>query len=135
MAGLQNYVAEQAARLAELGVTVSWLISSAGPYVTIEPMLYWRDRLDPIHMRYLSPRNQKRFGAFAPNDGARQLVRAVREGLRDVMDAHGAVHSQGGRFYRTNSSSVDALLRRLKTALDPDQRLNPGVLGMPSQLK
>jgi len=132
MTRLQKHVAEQAARMAELDVTLSWLISSAGPYVTIEPMLYWRDRLDPIHMRYLSPRNRKRFGAFAPNDPARQLVRAMREGLRDVMDAYGAVHSQGGRFYRTNSASLDVLLRRLKTALDPDQRLNPGVLGTPS---
>jgi D-lactate dehydrogenase (cytochrome) len=132
MTGLQKHVAEHAARMAELDVTLSWLISSAGPYVTIEPMLYWRDRLDPIHMRYLSPRNRKRFGAFAPNDPARQLVRAMRERLRDVMDAYGAVHSQGGRFYRINSASLDALLRRLKTALDPDQRLNPGVLGTPS---
>ena len=135
LAGLQSHVAAQAARMAELGVTASWLLSSSGPYVAIEPMLYWRDQLDPIHMRYLSPRNRERFGAFAPNPPARQLVRAMRESLRDVMDTHGAVHSQVGRFYRTDRSSPDALLTRLKAALDPDHRLNPGVLGTLAQLK
>ena len=110
----------------------------SGPYVTIEPMLYWRDRLEPIHMRYLSPRNRERFGAFAANPAARQFVRTMRERLRDIMDAHGAVHSQLGRFYRTSNSSLDspdALLMRLKAALDPDHRFNPGVLGIPAQLK
>ncbi|HVR59455.1 MAG TPA: hypothetical protein VMT72_21800, partial [Pseudolabrys sp.] len=115
-----------------------WLLSSSGPSVTIEPMLYWRDRLEPIHLRYLSPRNRERFGAFAANPAARQFVRTMRERLRDIMDAHGAVHSQLGRFYRTSNSSLDspdALLMRLKAALDPDHRFNPGVLGIPAQLK
>jgi len=110
---------------------VSWLLSSSGPYVTIEPMLYWRDRLDPIHMRYLSPRNRERFKGFAANPAARQFVRTMRERLRDVMDAHGAVHSQLGRFYRAGNPDTDALLARLKAALDPDHRINPGVLGIP----
>jgi D-lactate dehydrogenase (cytochrome) len=138
MAHLQSSVATQSPQMAELDVTASWLLSSSGPYVTIEPMLYWRDRLEPIHMRYLSPRNRERFGAFAANPAARQFVRTMRERLRDIMDAHGAVHSQLGRFYRTSNSSLDspdALLMRLKAALDPDHRFNPGVLGIPAQLK
>jgi FAD/FMN-containing dehydrogenase len=54
------------------------------------------------------------------------------------MDAHGAVHCQLGRFYRPDNSSPDnpdALLMRLKAALDPNHRLNPGVLGTSAQLK
>jgi hypothetical protein len=50
MAHLQSSVATQSPQMAELDVTASWLLSSSGPYVTIEPMLYWRDRLEPIHM-------------------------------------------------------------------------------------
>jgi D-lactate dehydrogenase (cytochrome) len=138
LTALQSHIAAQSAQMAELDVTASWLLSSSGPYVTIEPMLYWRDQLDPIHMRYLSARNRKRFGAFAANPPARQLVRTMRESLRDIMDAHGAVHSQLGRFYRPNNSSPDnpdVLLMRLKAALDPNHRLNPGVLGTSAQLK
>ena len=132
MTDLQALVADRAARMQELGVTASWLMSTAGPHVVIEPMLYWRDQLDPLHMQYLSPRNRERFGGFAPNPAARELVRVMREELRDVMDTHGAVHSQVGRFYRVDrSGAAGDLLARLKAMLDPDDRLNPGVLGLP----
>ena len=135
MVALQHHMTAQAAPMAELDVTASWLLSSSGPYVTIEPMLYWRDKLDPIHMRYLSPRNRERFGAFAANPAARQLVRALREGLRDIMDAHGAVHSQTRALLSPRIVPRQPVLTRLKAALDPDHRLNPGVLGTLAQLK
>ena len=125
MAALQDLVGAASAQLESLAVTASWLISSSGPYVLIEPMFYWRDQLDPIHMHYLSPRNRARFAAFVKNPAARQLVGTMRERLRDIMDQHGAVHSQIGRFYRFGD---DRLLARLKAALDPDGQLNPGVL-------
>jgi FAD/FMN-containing dehydrogenase len=131
MVDLQALVAGCATQMQEHGVTASWLMSTAGPHVVIEPMLYWSDQLDALHMQYLSPRNRERFGSFAPNPGARELVRAMREQLRDMMDKHGAVHSQIGRFYRLSGSGVPGdLLSRLKSVLDPDHRLNPGVLGL-----
>ena len=52
------------------------LISSTGAYVVIEPMLYWPDQLDPLHMQYQSARNRERFGGFVPNRAARAFVRA-----------------------------------------------------------
>jgi FAD/FMN-containing dehydrogenase len=131
MSDLRKFVTDRAAEMQDLGVNASWLISSAGPHVVIEPMLYWRDQLDPFHMQYLSPHNRERFGGFSLNPAAREFVRGMRENLRDIMDKHGAVHSQIGRFYRLNNSSVpEHLLPRLKAALDPDCSLNPGVLGL-----
>jgi FAD/FMN-containing dehydrogenase len=131
MRDLRKFVTDRAAEMQGLGVNASWLISSADPHVVIEPMLYWRDQLDPFHMQYLSPRNRERFGGFSLNPAAREFVRGMRENLRDIMDKHGAVHSQIGRFYRLNNSSVlQHLLPRLKAALDPDCALNPGVLGL-----
>jgi FAD/FMN-containing dehydrogenase len=131
MNDLQEFIASRAVPMHEHGVTASWLLSSAGPYVLIEPMLYWRDQLDPLHMRYLSPRNQKRFGNFKPNLAARSFVGRIREGLRDVMDRHEASHSQIGRFYRLEASEQrDSLLWRLKMAVDPKNQINPGVLGL-----
>jgi FAD/FMN-containing dehydrogenase len=132
MADLQAFVAGRTAQMQDLDVSASWLMSAAGPHVVIEPMLYWNDRLDPLHMQYLSARNRERFGSFAPNPAAREFVRIMREQLRDIMDRHGAVHSQIGRFYRMNASGIPGdLLSRLKRALDPHHRLNPGVLGLP----
>jgi D-lactate dehydrogenase (cytochrome) len=120
-----------ALRLADHGVSVSHIISSLGAYVTIEPMFYWRDALDPLHMRHLSEKNRARFGAFAANPAARDAVREARKALAAVMDAHGAVHAQIGRHYALAGRMMPegaALLRQVKAMLDPDRRMNPGAL-------
>jgi hypothetical protein len=96
-------------------------------------MFYWRDALDGLQMAHLSERNRARFGGVAENPAARSLVRRLRTELRDVLDAHDAVHAQIGRFYRL-TDLMDAgsrdLLTRVKRALDPDARMNPGALGL-----
>jgi D-lactate dehydrogenase (cytochrome) len=133
MAALRAHLATQAAALSSTGVEVQWLVSSLGAYVTIEPMFYWRDALDALHLAHLSERNRARFGGVAENPAARSLVRRLRAELRDILDAHDAVHAQIGRFYRLTElmdpGSRD-LLTRVKRALDPDARMNPGALGL-----
>ena len=133
MAALRAHLAAQAAELASTGVSAQWLVSSVGAYVTIEPMFYWRDALDAIHMAHLSERNRARFGGVAENPAARSLVRRLRAELRDILDAHDAVHAQIGRFYQLTGlmdpGSRD-LLARVKRVLDPEARMNPGALGL-----
>jgi FAD/FMN-containing dehydrogenase len=131
MAALQGLFASRQRELSALGITHSWMISSAGAYITIEPMLYWRDALDPLHLKHLSERNRSRFGGFAKNETARERVRTLRQELCQIMDQHGAIHAQVGRFYpyaeRMDAGS-HALLQRIKQALDADCAMNPGVL-------
>lgn len=118
-------------QLAEHGISVSHIISSLGAYVTIEPMFYWRDALDPLHLQHLSEKNRARFGAFPANPAARAVVRDARKALAAVMDAHGAVHAQIGRHYALAERMTPegaALLRQVKVMLDPDRRMNPGAL-------
>ena len=115
------------------GVFYSWIISTLGAYITIEPMFYWQDQLDAVHMAHLSPRNQDRFSTFEVNEKARALVAQVREQLRQTMGEHDAVHAQMGRFYPYLSGltpGTQSLVRDIKTALDPRGALNPGVLGL-----
>ncbi|OYW85146.1 MAG: hypothetical protein B7Z22_09130, partial [Hyphomonas sp. 32-62-5] len=131
LAALEARYAALAPALAEAGVTISHIISSLGAYVTIEPMFYWRDRLDALHLNNLSDSNRARFGDFPANPAARDLVRGAREVLSGIMDQHGAVHAQIGRFYRLGSRmepGAAQLLHSVKAMLDPRGRMNPGAL-------
>ncbi|MGE3605439.1 MAG: FAD-binding oxidoreductase [Lautropia sp.] len=133
MSDLLETLEASGAELTTAGVLHTWLISTIGAYVTIEPMFYWNDRLDPIHMKYLSARNQARFGNRDLNQAARELVSRLRIELREVMERHGAVHAQLGRFYPWRpvlDPGSTSLLERVKDALDPGRRMNPGVLGL-----
>lgn len=133
MADLRSHLESQAQPLQRAGVTVQWLCSSAGPYVTLEPMFYWRDALAPIQLAHLSERNRARFSSFPENAPARDLVRRLRGELRDVFARHGAVHAQVGRFYRLTEMMDPGsreLLARVKRALDPEGCMNPGALNL-----
>ena len=133
LAALRLALAEEAAAMERTGVVANWLIASGGPFVTIEPMFYWPDSLLPQTLAHLSTSHRTRFGGAAANPDAVALVRRLRLRLRDILDAHGAVHAQIGRFYRY-ADALDPggadLARRVKAALDPERRLNPGALGL-----
>ena len=132
-AALDAHLLKNASTLASAGIKYSWLISSSGAYVSIEPMFYWLDELDPIHFAHLSERNRVRFGGRPANPAARALVSRLRQELCDIMDTHQAVHAQLGRFYRYTdlmTAGSSDLVRRIKQVLDPRGRINPGVLGL-----
>ncbi|MGG5808629.1 FAD-binding oxidoreductase [Falsiroseomonas sp. CW058] len=131
MHALQACLEARRAGLEAAGVSVSFLLSSLAAYCTIEPMFYWRDALDPLHLKHLSEKNRARFGAFPPNPAAREAVAEARAALTAVMDAHGAVHAQIGRYYALADRmepGAAALLARVKAMLDPAGRMNPGAL-------
>ena len=76
-------------------------------------------------------KNRARFGAFPANTAARDVIRDARKALGAVMDAHGAVHAQIGRYYALADRMLPegaALLRQVKAMLDPEGRMNPGAL-------
>jgi len=128
LAALQDCVAQRAAALDAAGVAVNWIMSSSSPQVTIEPMMYWRDALDPLHFEALGAKYRARFDGVPVNEAARSLVAETRGALRSIFAAHGAAHAQLGRYYAPLPS--DGLAALLKRALDPAGRMNPGVLGL-----
>ena len=129
-AAVERHIDAHAAEYAAHGIRVNHLLTAHGARITMEPMFYWRDALDPLHLAHLSERNRARFGGFAPDPAARAFVGRQRLALRDLMDGFGAAHGQLGRFYVPPASGAEVVLARVKAALDPTGMMNPGVLGL-----
>ena len=66
-------------------------------------------------------------------DALAAYVDGLKQQLREALASAGAVHFQIGKFYpyaeRLEPNTL-ALVQAMKQALDPQRRMNPGVLGL-----
>lgn len=133
-AAIEALHARHAQAMADLGVTTGALFLALGPAaVLIEPVYYWPDSWQAIHRRSVEPAHLARLTEASANPPARALVEQLRAELIDLFGTLGAGHFQLGRAYpladRLDPAAL-ALLRALKASLDPQGRMNPGVLGL-----
>jgi len=116
------------------GVTVTRLCSALGRQAfSFETVFHWRDAWLPLHRAALSPGRRAALAEPPDNPAARALVSQLREETMALFAAHGAVSNQLGRSYPfldLLEPATAALLRDLKARLDPQGRMNPGVLGL-----
>ncbi len=97
----------------------------------IEPIMRWRDQPRPIHLNGLGEPATAWRGTVDP--AATDAVVQLRRDMRDLFRRESAAHLQIGKFYGFREGLVDdsdGLLMRLKHALDPHDRMNPGALGL-----
>ena len=97
----------------------------------IEPIIRWRDHPRPIQLNGLGNPATPWQGTAdaAATDAAVQL----RRSLRNLFRRESAAHLQIGKYYGFREGLIDdsdGLLMRLKHALDPHDRMNPGALGL-----
>ena len=99
----------------------------------IEPVFYWPDRLNALHRQSVEAQVLRRIEDFPDNPAARAEVMRLREEVVQTLHAFGAVHLQIGRLYpfaRDLAETPREILRKLKLEFDPDNRMNPGALGL-----
>lgn len=133
MAALLDHAERQRARMEEAGVFMAWLTTSRHGAVLFEPMLFWPDALTPVHLRYMDEQLVATARGRSAPEATRAFVADLRRGLCEVLDRHGATHLQLGRYYEYAEILDPGTLRvveSLKSALDPERRLNPGQLGL-----
>ncbi|MFN3371041.1 MAG: FAD-binding oxidoreductase [Sphingomonadaceae bacterium] len=133
-AAIEALHARHAQAMADLGVTTGALFLALGPAaVLIEPVYYWPDSWQAIHRQSVEPAHLARLTEAAANPPARALVERLRAELIELFGRFGAGHFQLGRAYplagRLDPAAL-TLLRALKASLDPQGRMNPGVLGL-----
>lgn len=112
----------------QLGFMVTTLSTNA---FLIEPVFFWPEARRALHDATVEPRMLAKLPAHAENPAATAAVADARTRVIEVFQRFGAAHFQIGRTYPYRASR-DAASRRLldavKGALDPERRLNPGVL-------
>lgn len=121
-------------RFESLGVTTGFLLTtlSTNGYL-IEPVFIWPEEIWPIHEATVETATLKRAMRFDANPEATQCVTDARQGILEIFARYGAAHFQIGRTYpylSTRSESSKHLLSSIKQILDPDNRVNPGALGL-----
>jgi len=116
------------------GITSAALFSAVGAEtILMEPMFFWADELDPLHRSTLEEKVLQRIPQNPPELAARQAVGQLREAVIAAWEPRGAGHFQVGRAY-PYAARLDTAQRSLidhwLAAIDPDRRMNPGVLGL-----
>lgn len=99
----------------------------------VEPLWFWPDELNELHQATVESAVLAKQKGFAQNLPAREAVMAMRTELADLFSQMGASHLQLGKTYHyADALKPEALqlVKALKQAVDPHNRINPGALGL-----
>ena len=120
--------------LEKYDINTGYLLCTVGNTAfLVEPVYYWPDELNEVHRRNVEPDVFNGFTPAAANPEARSEVDRIRNEVRNIFLAQGAVHFQIGKYYPYRDSrraSAWAMLERIKNLLDEGGVINPGQLGL-----
>lgn len=130
---VEAFSAQRAEEMADQDIVMSYMLAGSGSHFLIEPMFYWPDKILDIQRTTLDERRLKKLTDFKDNPTARHWVRETRLQLRDLLYELGGMSTQIGRFYPYRDAlepETQSLLHQLKNALDSNDIMNPGALGL-----
>lgn len=131
---VEALIARHQPELDARGVVVSRLLTVIGNHVfSYEPVFNWHDRWLPMHGISISREMKARVSEPADNPDARALVMKVRADIVELFASMGAQSNQIGRTYHYADimrPESRALLQGIKNLVDPENRVNPGALGL-----
>jgi glycolate oxidase len=131
---LTRFYAERADAMKAHGVWGGGMFSTVGSSGFLyEIALYWPDEQTAYHETSIPADYLANLPKFPTNPAAREFVHRLKGELIDLYDSHGAVHFQLGRAYPYAGRIAPepaALVKAIKSALDPQGVIAPGVLGL-----
>lgn len=132
--GVENIFSEHRELMEREGIGVGFLFATVSTHCfVVEPVFFWPDALTEIHRGTVEPAVLNKLPGFDKNLDARKAVAHIREKLLEFFCDMGAAHLQVGKAYlykKGLKSPSWELVRQLKRTLDPDNRINPGALGL-----
>ena len=130
----ESLLAEYQPRLDDVGGFAGGMYQAVSPSAFLyEIAFYWRDARNVYHEAVMDDDYLASLPTYPEDLAARELLTELKDKAVALMQQHGAAHFQIGRAYPyldgRNPADV-ALLRAVKAELDPDNLINPGVLGL-----
>jgi hypothetical protein len=101
--------------------------------VCIEPLLFWSDQQHKLHDRAAEVSDLERLNTFTRQPDVLKTIAGLYAGLIEIFKAHGCAQLQIGKIYpylETREDNTARLVTALKAALDPENFINPGSLGL-----
>jgi D-lactate dehydrogenase (cytochrome) len=121
----------------ELGINYTILYIIVKGMFGSEPIIYWPDRLNPLRMSILDADQKETLGKIPENIAARQTALKMRRAMHTIFREFDGAHFGIGKYYpypqAHQGNETWQLLGEIKGILDPDDLMNPGALGIPSQ--
>lgn len=134
LAALRKLLAGHAETLDRHGMKIGMVLFAVGRNaMCIEPLVYWDDPRHFQHNRLTETSDLEGLSRHALPPEATAFAFTLREHMKTVMHANGAVHVQIGKSYpylATREPRLATLLRAIKHDLDPARRINPASLGL-----
>ena len=125
---------ERRAEMERMKVTNGAMFMAIGASAFVyEPAFYWPDEQTHYHHREVPETHLRSLTRHEANPEAKALVARLREEIAGLMQRHGAAHLQIGKVYPyldRQDALGQALLRDIKTRLDPHGIFSPGALGL-----
>lgn len=129
-------IAEYRESMEKANVRVTRLASAFSNHCfSFEAVFHWRDTWLPLHRSAPDAAHIARFNEPAADPVARELVDRLRQETVQLFRRMGAASNQIGRTYpylSVLSPEARELVLALKRKLDPEMRMNPGVLEFPA---
>lgn len=130
---VDDVFAKHTARIEEHNIGIGYLFVTVGTSgFVIEPVFFYPDALEALHRNTIEPNVLSKLPGFEANAAAREAIAALRADLVEAF-AQGGVHMQIGKAYPfapTLDANARQVLEDIKTAVDPNNRVNPGSLGL-----
>jgi D-lactate dehydrogenase (cytochrome) len=128
----QRFFAENSEMMRHHGISVSYLTATSGTDFVFEPSFYWKDELGRFRLERIESEFAERWKTIPANLPARQAVLQLRRQLAALFDRMGGIHIQIGKYYAYETNMEPRrwqVLRDIKKVFDPQNLVNPGVLG------
>lgn len=117
-----------------LGIGAGYMFLTVGTTgFLIEPVFYWPDPHGDLHRRSIEPAHYAKLSEHPATPEARALVERLRQEIVAIFGRMNGMHFQIGRTYPFRALSDPGawdVLGAVKATVDPDGRMNPGVLGL-----